>query len=237
MALVVVYALLPLFWLFVNATKTQPDLFCSFGLWFGDDFALFDNIAQTLTYNDGIFVRWLGNTLLYVVSAPAARPCWPPLAGYGLAKFDFPGQARGVRRRPRRDRHPRHRARRADLPHVQPARPDQHPVGGHHPVAHQPLRPLPDLDLCASTRFPPSCSRPPGSTAPASSAPSSPSPCRLLAPGIVTVLLFTVVATWNNYFLPLIMLSDPTWYPLTVGPQPVERPGDQARRRSRSTTS
>jgi multiple sugar transport system permease protein len=31
------------------------------------------------------------------------------------------------------------------------------------------------------------------------------------------VLLFTVVATWNNYFLPLIMLSEPKWYPLTVG--------------------
>ncbi|WP_323824618.1 ABC transporter permease subunit, partial [Pseudomonas aeruginosa] len=28
---------------------------------------------------------------------------------------------------------------------------------------------------------------------------------RLLTPGIVTVLLFAVVATWNNYFLPLIM--------------------------------
>ena len=40
---------------------------------------------------------------------------------------------------------------------------------------------------------------------------------RLLAPGIVTVVLFTVVATWNNYFLPLIMLSTPNWYPLTVG--------------------
>jgi multiple sugar transport system permease protein len=40
---------------------------------------------------------------------------------------------------------------------------------------------------------------------------------RLLTPGIVTVLLFTVVATWNNYFLPLIMLNDPNWYPLTVG--------------------
>ena len=39
----------------------------------------------------------------------------------------------------------------------------------------------------------------------------------LLAPGIVTVLLFTVVATWNNYFLPLIMLKNPDWYPLTVG--------------------
>ena len=40
---------------------------------------------------------------------------------------------------------------------------------------------------------------------------------RLLAPGFVTVLLFTFVATWNNDFLPLAMLSEPRWYPLTVG--------------------
>ena len=39
----------------------------------------------------------------------------------------------------------------------------------------------------------------------------------LLSPGIVTVLLFTMVATWNNYFLPLIMLNDPDLYPVTVG--------------------
>jgi multiple sugar transport system permease protein len=31
------------------------------------------------------------------------------------------------------------------------------------------------------------------------------------------VLLFTLVATWNNYFLPLIMLNDPRYYPITVG--------------------
>jgi ABC-type glycerol-3-phosphate transport system permease component len=31
----------------------------------------------------------------------------------------------------------------------------------------------------------------------------------------VTVLLFTLVATWNNYFLPLIMLSNPDFYPIT----------------------
>jgi multiple sugar transport system permease protein len=36
-------------------------------------------------------------------------------------------------------------------------------------------------------------------------------------PGVITVLLFTLVATWNNYFLPLIMLNDPKWYPVTVG--------------------
>ena len=25
------------------------------------------------------------------------------------------------------------------------------------------------------------------------------------------------MATWNNYFLPLIMLKDSNWYPLTIG--------------------
>jgi multiple sugar transport system permease protein len=35
----------------------------------------------------------------------------------------------------------------------------------------------------------------------------------------VTVLLFSVVSTWNNYFLPLIMLSDPDLFPLTIGLQ------------------
>ena len=46
---------------------------------------------------------------------------------------------------------------------------------------------------------------------------SSGSRSGMLAPGFVTVLLFTLVATWNNYFLPLIMLNDPDLYPVTVG--------------------
>jgi multiple sugar transport system permease protein len=40
---------------------------------------------------------------------------------------------------------------------------------------------------------------------------------RLLVPGVATVALFVFTASWNNYFLPLIMLSEPKWYPLTVG--------------------
>ena len=34
---------------------------------------------------------------------------------------------------------------------------------------------------------------------------------------MVTVLLFTMVATWNNFFLPLVMLSNDKLLPLTVG--------------------
>ena len=40
---------------------------------------------------------------------------------------------------------------------------------------------------------------------------------RLVTPAFVTVLLLAFVAAWNNYFLPLIVLSTPEYYPLTVG--------------------
>jgi multiple sugar transport system permease protein len=41
----------------------------------------------------------------------------------------------------------------------------------------------------------------------------------VIKPALVTVLLFSMVATWNNFFLPLVMLSDDKLYPLTVGLQ------------------
>ena len=40
---------------------------------------------------------------------------------------------------------------------------------------------------------------------------------RLIAPGFVTVFLLSFVTAWNNYFLPLIVLRSPEYFPLTVG--------------------
>src|SRR5215218_8399760 len=59
------YFLLPLLWLVVNSTKSNGDLFTTFGLAFGDTFALFDNIASLARYQDGIFFRWFATTVLY----------------------------------------------------------------------------------------------------------------------------------------------------------------------------
>jgi multiple sugar transport system permease protein len=39
----------------------------------------------------------------------------------------------------------------------------------------------------------------------------------MLVPGFITVFLFSLVSTWNNYFLPLVMLNNPKLYPVTVG--------------------
>ena len=176
MTVMLLYALLPLFWLVVNSTKTQKALFTTFGLWFGGPFALWSNIHQVFTYDNGIFLRWLGNTVLYVVVGAGGATVLATLAGYGLAKYDFPGKRLRVRRRARRGRGTRHGAGGADLPAVQRAGPDQHPVGGHHAVAGQPVRPLPDLGVRGRRGARPSCWRRPGSTARASSARSSSSP-------------------------------------------------------------
>lgn len=92
MSLFLLYSLVPLAWLVINATKTQAGLLSSFGLWFDGDFVFFQNIAETLSYRDGIFVRWLGNTLLYVVVGAGGATLLATLAGYGLAKFRFVGR-------------------------------------------------------------------------------------------------------------------------------------------------
>jgi len=92
MTLGLIYALLPLFWLLVNASKTQANLFSTQGLWFGGHFALFDNIRATFSYDHGVFLRWFGNTLLYVVAGAGGATVLATIAGYGLAKFEFPGK-------------------------------------------------------------------------------------------------------------------------------------------------
>jgi multiple sugar transport system permease protein len=215
-AVVGLYSLIPLAWLFINASKTQSDLFDSFGLWFSGDFALFSNIADTLTYDDGIFVRWLGNTLLYVVVGAGGATLLAVLGGYGLAKFSFPGKKAvfatviGA----------------VAVPGTALAVPTflmfsqmgltNTPWSVIIPSLISPFG-LYLMWTFAAEAIPTElmeAARMDG----ANEARTFAQICLpLLAPGIVTVLLFTMVATWNNYFLPLIMLKNPDWYPLTLG--------------------
>jgi multiple sugar transport system permease protein len=216
MTVMLIYALLPLFWLVVNSTKTQRALFTTFGLWFGGRFALFSNIHQVFTYQNGAFVRWFANTLLYVVVGAGGATLLATMAGYGLAKYDFPG-------------------RRAvfaivlgavAVPGTATAVPTFLMFSKLHltntpwaiivPSLVTPFglylmwvfaRDAVPTELLEAARV--DGAREIRTFFTISS--------RLLAPGVVTVLLFTAVATWNNYFLPLIMLSQPNWYPLTVG--------------------
>ncbi|QCB92338.1 carbohydrate ABC transporter permease [Cellulomonas shaoxiangyii] len=215
-SLVLLYSLVPLAWLVINATKTQGDLFSSFGLWFGSSFALLTNIGDTLTYDDGIFVRWFLNTVLYVVLGAGGATLLAVLGGYGLAKFQFPGK-RGVFAVV---------IGAVAVPGTALAVPTflmfsqmgltNTPWSVIIPSLISPFG-LYLMWTFAAEAIPTElmeAARIDG----ASEARTFAQVCLpLLAPGIVTVLLFTMVATWNNYFLPLIMLKDPDWYPLTLG--------------------
>lgn len=216
MALYLVYTLVPLVWLVINAAKTQPALFSTSGLSFGGTFALFDNIGQTFTYNNGIFFRWLGNTVLYVVVGAGGATILATAAGYGLAKYRFPG-------------------RRAvfaivlgavAVPTTALAVPTflmfsklgltNTPLAVIIPSLISPFG-LYLIWVYAADAIPDELLEAARIDGAGELRIFVTVTLRQLVPGIVTVALFTMVQTWNNYFLPLIMLSEPKWYPLTVG--------------------
>ena len=216
MALMVLYTVVPLIWLVINSTKTQAGLGDSNGLWFAGDFAFWDNIRDTFTYHDGIFGRWLLNTLLYVVLGAGGATLLAVLGGYALAKFDFPGKRAifavviGA----------------VAVPGTALAVPTflmfskmgltDTPWAVIIPSLVSPFG-LYLMWVFAAEAIPTElleAARMDGASEVRTFFQVS---LPLLAPGIVTVLLFTTVATWNNYFLPLIMLKDPNWYPLTLG--------------------
>lgn len=216
MTFMMLYCLVPMWWLVVNSTKTMDSLYDSFAFWFSGEFALFQNVVDTFSYQDGIFLRWLGNTLVYVVVGAGGATLLATLAGYGLAKYNFPGRRwvfaiiLGAMAIP---------ASALAVPQfllfsglgltntpLSVIIPSMVSAFGLYLIWVYAKEAIPDelleaarLDGAGEIRIFFVIS------------------FRQLAPALITVLMFTVVATWNNYFLPLIMLSDPQWYPLPVG--------------------
>jgi len=216
MLLMLLYTLLPLLWLVMSSTKDSASLFDSFGLWFGHGFHLFQNVHDVVTYDGGIYLRWFGNTVLYSVVGAGGAAVISTAGGYALAKYEFrgrrlifavvlgavtiPGTALAV---------PTYllfsKVGLVDSPWAVLIPSLASPFGLYLMRVYA-LGAVPDSMLEAA--------RIDGSGELRTFFTIS---LRLLAPGFVTVLLFSLVATWNNYFLPLIVLSDPQWFPLTVG--------------------
>ncbi|MCI1936232.1 MAG: carbohydrate ABC transporter permease [Bifidobacteriaceae bacterium] len=214
--LFVIYCLFPLVWLVINSTKTQQDFVSTFGLGAGHSFALWDNLVTVFTYQDGIFGRWFINTILYVVVGAGGATLLAIMGGYALAKFRFPGRKAvfavviGA----------------ISVPGIALAVP-QFLLFAKIGLTNTPWAMIiPSLispfglylmwifsEQAVPTELLEAARVDGASEFRTFFTVSLP----LLAPGIVTTALFTIVATWNNYFLPLIMLKDSSWYPLTIG--------------------
>ena len=218
LAVASLYFLLPMWWLFVAGTKSTQGLFTGTGgpLWFDEDFALFDNIAQLATYNNGIYLKWLANSFLYATAGGLGATILAVLAGYAFAKYRFRGRTVSFMILLASVMVP---ATALVIPtyvlfnnlgltntiwavilpsllspfgvylmrvYVQDAIPDE-------------LLDAARVDGSGEFRTFATIALP------------------LMRPAVVTVMLLSVVGGWNNYFLPLAMISDPTLLPVTVG--------------------
>ncbi|KAF2411832.1 ABC transporter permease [Microbacterium sp. B35-04] len=217
LALLVVYFLVPFWWLIVNSSKTAAGLFGGENaLWFAEDINYLGNLVDLFTYGGGIYGRWLANTALYAVLGGVGATVLAVLAGYGFAKYRFAGR----------------RAAFAIL------------LGAV--MVPTTALVIPTFVLFAQVGWTntvwavifPSLLNPFGvylmnvyardavpdellDAARVDGAGEFRTFFRvalpMLRPAIVTVLLLSVVAVWNNYFLPLVMLSDNRLFPVTVG--------------------
>ncbi|WP_410676877.1 carbohydrate ABC transporter permease [Amycolatopsis sp. cmx-4-68] len=210
-----VYFLLPVAWLAISATKSASDLSATFGLWFSD-IQLGRNLHNTVTFGDGLYLRWLANSALYSIVGAAAATLLSAMAGYALAKFSFRGRSftfsailAGVL-----------------VPPTALAVPLFLMLAGA------------GMTNTVWSVLLPSMISPFGVyLARVYSAASVPDELleagridgagdlrmffvvslRLMAPALVTVFLFQFVAIWNNFLLPLVMLTSDRLYPVTLG--------------------
>jgi multiple sugar transport system permease protein len=215
MLVLAIYFMLPLYFLIVAATKPQGDLASTSGLAFSN-FQLFDNLHTLFTFNDGIFARWILNTVVYAVLGAAVGTLISALCGYALAKFRFRGREflfsvilGGVL-----------------VPSTALALPlfllfsqvglvntyfavflpsIVSPFGVYlarifaNAAVPQELIESARLDGSGEFRTFFSVS------------------FRLMSPALVTIFLFQFVGIWNNFFLPMVMLQKEELFPITLG--------------------
>ncbi|MDX3457897.1 carbohydrate ABC transporter permease [Streptomyces sp. ME02-8801-2C] len=91
LVLFLLYSLAPTWFLLVASTKSQTDLYSTFGLWFSSNH-LADNFQAIWDYHDGAFGRWILNSVLYSTVGAAGSTLISLAAGYGLSKYEFRGR-------------------------------------------------------------------------------------------------------------------------------------------------
>lgn len=212
------YFVLPVYWLIISSTKNIPDLFGTFGFWIAERNFLIHNLERLFARDGGVYILWIFNTILIAGSAALIGSVTCALAGYAFAKFEFPGKKivfntifAGL-----------------FIPLTALALPifllmrDLGWINTYQsvilPIAANPFgvyfmtayaRGAVPIELIESARIEGANELQIFLRVIA----------RLISPGLATLFLITFVLSWNNFFLPLIVLNQRSMYPITVGLQ------------------
>ncbi len=210
------YFLVPVWWLLVASTKNAEGLFSGSGaLWFRG-FHLVDNLRDLFAFNNGEFVRWLGNSVLYALAGGIGCTIISVLAGYGFAKFTFRGR---------------------NLVFALVLGSVMVPLTALVIPTFVLMSNVGLIDTIWAVILPSLLSPFAVYLMRVYAAASVPDELLdaaridgagelrtfvrvalpLMRPGVITVLLLSIVSTWNNFFLPLTMLSSSKLFPLPVG--------------------
>ncbi|MEU4237586.1 carbohydrate ABC transporter permease [Actinoplanes sp. NPDC026619] len=208
------YCLFPVLWVLIASTKSSGELFSTFTL--SPSTHLFDNIGDLFSYRGGLYWRWMANTVVYAGVGSAVSTLISAMAGFALAKYDFPGKKfvfnvilAGVL-----------------VPGVILAIPQYLLLAkvGLTNTYWSVLLPsmIAPYGIYLSRIF--AAATIPTEVLEAAridGAGDWRTFGRVVLPmmrsGLVTVFLFQFVAIWNNFMLPYIMLGDDHLYPITVG--------------------
>ncbi|MFJ7064459.1 carbohydrate ABC transporter permease [Streptomyces sp. NPDC101115] len=215
LALAVVYMLFPLVWLVTAATKDAGGLLAGNAFSF-EGFDLGGNLSRLADYNDGIYFHWYLNSLLYAGLGALACSLISVAAGYAFDKYEFRGKEKlfgvvllGVL-----------------VPTTALALPmyllaSEVGIVNTYAAVLLPVLVNPFgvyLARVFSTGYIPDEALEAARIDGAGELRAFWSiGLRMVMPGFVTVFLFQFTAIWNNFFLPLVMLSDQKLFPLSLG--------------------
>jgi multiple sugar transport system permease protein len=216
MIVALVYFLLPLYWVLVSITKDNSQLNTTFGLWFAQPLNFWQNVQQLATTDNGIFFRWMLNSFFYSGSSAILATISAAMAGYAFSKFEFQGRSwlfsviLGTIMVP---------ATALTLPVfllINNIGLANTPWAVILPQMVNPFG-LYLMRVFWDNGFPTELIE----AAKIDGASDWQIFWRMGLPlvrgGLITVFLFTFVAAWNNFFLPLVVLNNNEQFPLTLG--------------------
>lgn len=211
-----IYFLVPVVWVLISATKSPADLFGTFGFWFSGHPQLFENLATLFAQDSGSYGIWLLNSLLYAGVGAFVAMVISAGAGYAMAKFSFRGREAlfsivlgGVL-----------------VPATVIALPLYFLLNSVHLTGTYWSVLLPGMvspfgvylaRIYASASVPDEIIEAARIDGAGDLRIFATIASRIMTPALVTIFLFQFVGIWNNYLLPLVMLSDSKTFPVTLG--------------------